>query len=639
MLEPPFPENEEKRLNSLKELNLLDSEPEQSYDSITNLVKAFYEVPIVAISLIDSHRQWFKSIQGLDVCETSRGVSFCGHSILEDDLFIVTDAQDDERFADNPLVAADPNIRYYASTQLRADNGDKIGTLCLIDRRSRDIPRAKLEYLKYFAELIEIEFLSRRRLYYYLNELTSIQSRYISGESTSNVYDAILKFLLRYTSSEYGFIGAILKDDDNQPYLKTYAITNIAWNDEIQAFYEENAPEGLEFRNLDTLFGHTIKTGELVMSNDPANDPLSGGLPEGHPDLNAYLGMPVMGSTGFIAMFGIANRPAGYDQGVIDELIPMTNVLATIVESSRHQSVIKDMAKTDSLTKIANRNHFEKKLPLILAEHARNKTECAVLMIDLDDFKKINDTLGHDAGDLVLKEFAQRVQSILKPLDLFARFGGDEFAIVLQNEQIPNGIGVVCEHIIQAAQRAYHFEQQQINSSCSIGVACYPYAQINAADLLKCADIALYEAKKIKSGWQFYTQELQRIYSNKISVEQALLKAIDDHSFYFDYQPQINMETKLVEGVELLMRCRLSSGEQISPAIFVPMLERVGRGSFLNDLVISQLIQDTDDFSGVLKDKFKFALNISPHIERFLVCVKSYVEQVSAVINSILIFK
>lgn len=634
MIEPSLPLNEHKRLKSLYELNLLDTEPEQSYDNITKLVAAFFEVPIVAISLIDSHRQWFKSIQGLDVCETSRGVSFCAHSILEDDLFIVEDASKDERFADNPLVQGDPEIRYYASTQLKTENGDKVGGLCIIDREPRQIPRERLECLKYFAELIEIEFLSRRRLYYYMSQLADIQTRYINGDSTSDIYNAILQFILSYTSSEYGFIGAIQDDVDGKPFLRTYAISNIAWSDETRAFYEANAPQGLEFKNLDTLFGHTIKTGELVVSNDPSNDPRSGGLPDGHPAMNAYLGMPVKGQTGFIAMFGLANRPGGYTKAVIEELQPITSTIASIVESSKHHSALIEMAIQDPLTELGNRRHFKESLKKAVEAHQKSKSNFAVLMIDLDNFKQINDTLGHDVGDRILRKFAKRLTSVVKQTDVIARFGGDEFVVLLNNIQVPTGVGNICERIMLASSQLYDLGSMRQKCSCSIGVACYPFAGEDVSQLFKSADIALYEAKKTKNNWRFYTKELSHFYYEQVNIEQSLLVAVSKKMFFFEYQPKVNLVTSQIEGVELLLRWKNDIGKSISPSIFVPILERLGKADFINHLVIDHIIDNASLYESVLHKPCKFAVNISPHVPNFAQHIKSCLLKLEPVLTA-----
>lgn len=157
MLRPAMPIDELERLESLKDLELLDTPLSKSFERITRLAKSIFKVPIVAVSLVDSERQWFKSIQGLDVCETSREVSFCGHTILQDDLFVVPDALEDSRFKDNPLVTEEPHIRFYAGYPLRSKEGHKIGTLCIIDQVPRNFTHDELSGLKDLTSLVEEE--------------------------------------------------------------------------------------------------------------------------------------------------------------------------------------------------------------------------------------------------------------------------------------------------------------------------------------------------------------------------------------------------------------------------------------------------------------------------------------------------
>lgn len=617
MKKPPIPKDEDKRLQALRSLNLLDSTPEESYDCLTNLVKTLFDIPIVAISLVDAERQWFKSIQGLDVCETSRDVSFCGHAILQDDIMVIPDAIKDERFFDNPLVTDEPAIRYYAGVPLHTANGHRIGTLCILDTKPREFSKKKLALLKNIAQLLEKEMLSRKRLNAYLNEIADIQGRYIMGESKEAVFNAILAFLLSFTSSEYGFIGAILYDENKQPYLKTFAITNIAWSEETEKFYQENAPTGLEFRNLESLFGRTIKTGEKVISNDPANDKRSGGLPNGHPDLNAYLGMPVNGQSGFVAMYGLANRPGGYNEALVEELIPITNTLSAIIEATRNYSVITDMAKTDSLTHAYNRRFLEEQLQLILEAHALEQKNFCIIMADLDEFKKINDVYGHQVGDKLLVMFTQRLKTILKSNDLIARVGGDEFVMVLDNVKVPHDIGAIADRLISRANEPYNIENKKIICNCSLGVACYPMAGSTTEELLKNVDIALYEAKKTKNEWRFYTQELQALYHKQLDLELALLSAIKNDEFYYEYQPQMNIQTGKICGVEMLVRWKCEKHGQVSPGIFVPMLQSMSKSDYLNNQVVKQVINDIPDFAQATKESIRVAINISPYLLDF----------------------
>ncbi len=168
-----------------------------------------------------------------------------------------------------------------------------------------------------------------------LHAITRAQEHFIAQTEPAKLFKHLLNEFLELTQSEYGFLAQVLYDPDGQPYLKTQAFTNIAWNEETQALYEANAETGLEFRNLKTLFGAILTTGESVISNDPANDPRSGGLPEGHPPMSAFLGVPVFFGEKMIAMLGVANSAAGYDVSSIEYLEPLIKTYAQILEVSR----------------------------------------------------------------------------------------------------------------------------------------------------------------------------------------------------------------------------------------------------------------------------------------------------------------
>jgi diguanylate cyclase (GGDEF)-like protein len=156
MITPNLPNNENSRLQELKALRILETPLEENFERLTRLAKHVFQVPIVAISLIDDRRQWFKSIQGLDVCETNREISFCGHAILQDDILIIKDALHDPRFFDNPLVKGEPFIRFYAGCPILSRNY-KVGTLCVIDKNPRDLSLEERQQLKDIATLVENE--------------------------------------------------------------------------------------------------------------------------------------------------------------------------------------------------------------------------------------------------------------------------------------------------------------------------------------------------------------------------------------------------------------------------------------------------------------------------------------------------
>ena len=156
MLLPPTPYNEDARIAALHALNVLDSEPEERFDRLTRIARRVFNVPYSTISMIDSHRQWFKSIQGLSLCETSRDISFCAHAILFDEILYVENALKDERFHDNPVVVGEPKIRFYAGCSLNV-NGFKMGTFCVFDKKPRPFSSDDRQLLMDLAALAEQE--------------------------------------------------------------------------------------------------------------------------------------------------------------------------------------------------------------------------------------------------------------------------------------------------------------------------------------------------------------------------------------------------------------------------------------------------------------------------------------------------
>ncbi|GGP55110.1 GGDEF domain-containing protein [Shewanella saliphila] len=175
MLLAPIPENEHTRLETLRGLNVLDTETEERFDRITRLARQLFSVSISVVSLIDSDRQWFKSVQGLDVCETSRDISFCAHAINQSDVMVVPDALQDSRFFDNPLVLATPNIRFYAGFPLTMPNGMRVGTLCIIDNNPRTFDKQDAQALEDLGKLVEAELISIQQNT--LDPLTGITNR------------------------------------------------------------------------------------------------------------------------------------------------------------------------------------------------------------------------------------------------------------------------------------------------------------------------------------------------------------------------------------------------------------------------------------------------------------------------------
>ncbi len=187
-----------------------------------------------------------------------------------------------------------------------------------------------------------------------LEVISRAQSAFITHADPRAAFDTLLAGLLELAKSEYGFIGEVLYTADTTPYLRTHAITNIAWDDTTRAFYAQHAPQGMEFSNLETLFGAALKTGEPVIANDPANDSRAGGIPPGHPPLKAFLGIPMYAGSQLVGLAGIANRPGGYDTGLIKSLEPFTTICANLITAYRnkHQRIAAEQQVKDSAKRL-----------------------------------------------------------------------------------------------------------------------------------------------------------------------------------------------------------------------------------------------------------------------------------------------
>ncbi|MDX1335448.1 MAG: sensor domain-containing diguanylate cyclase, partial [Gammaproteobacteria bacterium] len=175
MKKPCLPQDEESRLKALRSLNILDTPPEERFDRYTRMAKRMFGVPIALVSLVDENRQWFKSCFGLPVRETPRDISFCGHAILGKEVFVIPDALQDERFADNPLVTEEPHIRFYAGCPLSSIDGSKLGTLCIIDREPRQFTQEDIDTLSDLASMVERELATLEIAT--VDELTGITNR------------------------------------------------------------------------------------------------------------------------------------------------------------------------------------------------------------------------------------------------------------------------------------------------------------------------------------------------------------------------------------------------------------------------------------------------------------------------------
>ena len=267
------------------------------------------------------------------------------------------------------------------------------------------------------------------------------------------------------------------------------------------------------------------------------------------------------------------------------------------------------LAMFDSLTGLANRASMAKKLEATLTAYRQQKRTCAVMLVDLDRFKQINDTLGHPAGDSLLKQVADRLLKVVGQSGEVCRLGGDEFQLMLPDCDDRGVLGDLASKIISSLSQPYSVEGNRCIIGASIGVAISPFDGLISEDLVKSADLALYEAKGNGRGrFRFYSKGLQQSAADRRVLEEHLRDAIGKGELELAYQPIVNAKTNTVEGFEALMRWDHPERGPISPALFIPIAEEANLIWDLGQWAIEQACKDAVKWPG----KSRVAVNVSP---------------------------
>jgi len=262
---------------------------------------------------------------------------------------------------------------------------------------------------------------------------------------------------------------------------------------------------------------------------------------------------------------------------------------------------IQRLAYYDSLTGLANRRLFQDRLEQEMKRAIRNKTTLALLLIDLDKFKDINDSLGHAKGDKLLIETTRRIKALIRDSDTFARLGGDEFTIILPGNDSLININRVVENILKEINKPFDLNDGHVGYiSCSIGITLYPDDAKTVDDLLKNADQAMYSVKATgRNGFSFFTQEMQQTVQNKIRITNELHEAIRQKQLEMYYQPIIELATNQLVKAEALIRWNHPKKGLISPTTFIPIAEEsgliieIGDWVFIEAIKMAQRIQQT----------------------------------------------
>ncbi|KPQ25534.1 MAG: PAS domain S-box/diguanylate cyclase (GGDEF) domain [Halomonas sp. HL-48] len=820
MVSPAGNQHEAQRLFTLKRYTLGDQTADPALDRITRLAASLCQAPIGLITLVDDTHVWCKSRYGNAADAIPRDDSFCTHTIASADLLEVPDTQQDPRFKHLPLVVKPPAIRFYAGVPLIADNGQAIGSLCIMDTRPRHLTELQRELLSQLAQNIilqlanhlvsraqhatnkagigiwemdipsrvthwndvinqlygigendDIDRFSRLNVYVDTDKarlqqaldaavehqrafndtfqlitpqglqrwvrmtgtpvmakghvvqligtmidvtprkrietqllkqqaleraIMRAQASFIDEQENTSALNYLLDDLLRLTDSEYGFIGEVLVDQQQAPYLVAHAITDIAWDEASRDFYARNAPNGMIFSNLDTLFGHVMRHEEVVIANQPGKDPRRGGLPPGHPQLNAFLGVPIHVHGHCIAMIGLANRPGGYDSALVDFLAPLLGSIGQLVnslrisrqqrsdqtaiarlsmvakktsngvvitdakgriewvnegftrlsgytladaqgktpgallqgaqtdpvtlsrissalaqkqgfeeevlnyrkdgsrywvhiscnplpqsengsegfiaiqsdisESKAHEEALYKAANIDELTGLANQRLVKEKLASYCL-NATNEQPIDIHILNLDDFRRLNELLGYQAGNNLLVGVARRLAQLTTNEGFSGRLSGDEFAVITRSS-------ITASSLQRCINETLYLAGQPIKLSTCVGTTRYPHDNSDPDTLIRHAYQALYQAKTSgPSQHAAYNPDEEQSTRHRQKQRHAIHTGLAKGEFQLFYQPQVNLQSRCVIGVEALIRWQHPIEGLLSPAAFLPLVE------------------------------------------------------------------
>ena len=448
----PLPQNEKARIDELRKYNILDSEPEDVFENMVQLASYICKTPIAAVSLVDEHRQWFKAIVGIDAKETSRDVAFCAHAILQDEIMVVPDALNDERFFDNPLVSDGPGIRYYAGVPLVTPSGMHLGTLCVIDTEPRELLKEQLDAVKTLADSVMAHLnlrLSHKEIRKYVDEL----------QLSATIFESATEGII-ITDHENRFVTVNPAFTKTTGYTleevvgKTPAILKSGKQD--KEFYNKMYKELHENGHWDGELWNKRKDGKLYAE---------------------WLSMKIIYNEDSSTRMHLA-------------------IFSDVTEKKQADEIIWKQANFDALTKLPNRQLFQDRLEHELKLAHRTGSLMALLFIDLDHFKNINDTLGHDMGDLLLVKASKRISGSVRESDTVARMGGDEFTVILPLINSSSDAIKIAKMIVEKMSQPFDIDRNSVKISASVGIAIDPNNAKDTKELLKNADKAMYVAKR-----------------------------------------------------------------------------------------------------------------------------------------------
>jgi diguanylate cyclase (GGDEF)-like protein/PAS domain S-box-containing protein len=538
---------EAERLSALRALQLLDTPQTATFDRITKVASVLFDAEIALISLLDEERQWFLSRQGLEAQETPRAYSFCSVAIAQKSQLHVPDARTDERFSSNPLVTGAPFIRSYLGQPIRSPDGSMIGALCVIDSRPQKFVHRRPHKLTVLAEVVEDLLRAHKQAL----DMTEMAER-LRGKN-----DALGRANRIFVAAEKAArIGSW------EVELETMALS---WSDGVYAIH--NLPVGTPIDVNIAIDAYA--EGDRSLARSMVENAIS-------------MRQPFAFEANLETKDGETRRVQARGEYVAgDDKNPdrLVGVIHDITESHHAKTALQRAADFDNLTDLYNRNAFDRILGEKIKLQSATGKDLAVLMLDLDGFKSINDTFGHLVGDMVLEEISGRLKGAVSEGVVIARWGGDEFVFIPPLGSTRADIEALYNRLAEAVERPFFISGRKLAMHATGGVEISDKV-IGGREFVRRADLAMYSAKKRDTGTlRFYDESLEQNHKEKMQAIIEVREAIEGGRFYASYQPIVDLLTGEPVGLEALMRLRARNGNELTasnvmPAIIDPHISR-----------------------------------------------------------------
>jgi diguanylate cyclase (GGDEF)-like protein/PAS domain S-box-containing protein len=465
-------EAEAASLRAIWTRDLLDSQPELECEELVQLAAAICGTPIGLVTLLDERHQWYRASEHLKMGETPREVAFCAHAIRQTELFLVKDALMDGRFASNPLVTSDPAIRFFAGVALFTSDGEPLGTLCVVDMSPRILAAEQASALEVLGRQVSVRLeamVQRKALAEAMAEKERATANLRASEELFRAFMNASPFL-SYIKDAAGRLLFY-----NRSFAQRFGVSEYAWLGRTdEQLWSRKLTKSVRTHDLEVMAGgRMVETEEHIRNSDGTVSSLRS------------FKFPCHDSAGNVLLAGVA-------VDVSEEVAHQIELERYHRELEEANDQLRKLAVTDELTGLRNRRSFEERLVMEFSMARRRKRELSVLLIDVDNFKTINDRWGHAAGDEVLRRLGTILRTTVRLPDLPARYGGEEFVVLLPESGEESAMGLARRVMQRVAAEDWENEPLTI----SVGMAAMNESLESGFQLVELADEALYAAKR-----------------------------------------------------------------------------------------------------------------------------------------------